>query len=130
MGNRGPAGLTAAQRKLLWESWQCGHGMRDIAGALKVDHGSIRGVLLRTGGIAPAHRSRALCALRLAEREDISPGMAAGESMRSIAKRLGRAASSVSRQITRHGGRSCYRANEADVAAWNRALGPKPCLLS
>ena len=59
MGSRGPAGLTAAQRAMLWERWQCGHGMRDIARALKVDHGSIRGVLLGSGGIAPAPRSRA-----------------------------------------------------------------------
>ena len=130
MGSRGPAGLTTAQREMLWERWQCGHGMRDIARALKVDHGSIRGVLLGTGGIAPARRSRACWSLKLAEREDISRGMAAGESIRSIAKRLGRAASTVGRELARHGGRSCYRANEADIEAWKRALRPKPCLLS
>ena len=69
-------------------------------------------------------------ALTLIEREDISRGIASGESGRSIADRLGRAASTVSREIPRHGGRSVYRAKAANEGAWELALRPKPCLLA
>ena len=69
------------------------------------DHGSIRNLLLQRGGIAPRRRTRAVASLTLSEREDISRGIAAGESGRSIAERLGRAASTVCREICRYGGR-------------------------
>ena len=82
------------------------------------------------GGIAPPVRRRARTALTLTEREDISRGIASGESVRSIGRRLQRAASTVSREVTRHGGRCRYRANTADEAAWDSARRPKPCLLA
>jgi IS30 family transposase len=66
----------------------------------------------------------------LAEREEISRSMAEGDSIRSIASRLGRAASTVSRELRRNGGRAGYRASEADSAAWTRALRPKRCRLA
>jgi IS30 family transposase len=66
----------------------------------------------------------------LAEREDVSRGIAGGYSMRVIAKGLDRAASTVSREVARHGGRARYRANEADSQAWQSALRPKPCRLT
>ena len=78
----------------------------------------------------PSIRHRARQALTLAEREDISRGIAADDSARSIAARIGRAPSTVSREITRHGGRSSYRATEADEGAWKSALRPKPCVLA
>jgi IS30 family transposase len=68
--------------------------------------------------------------LTLAEREDISRGIAAGESGRSIAKRIGRAPSTVCREIGRSGGRIAYRASKADIHAWQLALRPKRCLLA
>jgi IS30 family transposase len=84
---------------------------------------------LRTGGIRPPPRSRCASALTLAEREEISRAMVEGRSIRSIAARLGRAPSTISREIKRNGGQLAYRAAEADSAAWNRALRPKHCKL-
>jgi IS30 family transposase len=66
-----------------------------------------------------------LLTLTLAEREDISRGIASGSSIREIAKGLQRAASTVSREVARHGGRPLHRANEADHQAWESALRPK-----
>jgi hypothetical protein len=89
-----------------------------------------RGTLKATGGISPSRRCRSRWALTLAEREEISRGLAAGESMRAIALRLGRAASSVSREVGRNGGRRNYRAARADERTWERAWRPKRCLLA
>ena len=86
--------------------------------------------MARHGGIVPAARRRSRRVLTLAEREDISRGIASGYSMRVIAQRLSRASSTVSREVARHGGRAQYRANEADQRAWEWALRPKPCLLA
>jgi len=93
-------------------------------------HTSIHCLLAHHGGIVPAVRRRALLALTLMEREEISRGMASGSSIREIARRLERAASTVSREVARHGGRPAYRANEADRQAWASALRPKPSLLA
>ena len=82
------------------------------------------------GGIAPPARRRSRRVLTLPEREDISRGIASGHTMRVIAQRLSRSCSTVSRAIARHGGRSLYRASEADPLAWQSALRPKPCLLA
>jgi IS30 family transposase len=86
--------------------------------------------LKRHGGIAPPIRRRSPSALTLAEREDISRGIACGSSIRGIAQGLHRCASTISREVARHGGRAQYRANEADQQAWESALRPKPCLLA
>jgi IS30 family transposase len=130
MGRRGPAGLSSTERADMWSRWKAGYHVREIARAFGRDHGSIRSLLLQQGGIAPKLRTRALVALTLGEREDISRGIAAGESGRTIAERLGRAASTVCREIGRYGGREAYRASKADVGAWQSALRPKPCLLA
>ena len=82
------------------------------------------------GGIAPSLRRRGIVALRLEEREEISRGIALGQSIRRIAHGLGRAPSTVSREIRRNGGSPRYRANQADGRAWQRALRPKPCRLA
>jgi IS30 family transposase len=103
---------------------------REIARELRCDHGSIRNLLAQRGGIGPSLRHRARQALTLAEREEISRGIVADESARSIAARIGRAPSTVSREIARHGSRSSYRATNADEMAWESALRPKPCLLA
>jgi IS30 family transposase len=114
----------------MWCRWKAGYHVREIARAFGRDHGSIRGLLARRGGIAPSVRTRGSLALTLIEREDISRGIAAGESGRLIAARIGRAASTVSREIIRHGGRGAYRAKAADEDAWGAALRPKACLLA
>ena len=82
------------------------------------------------GGIAPVARRRGPVALMLDEREEISRGIAGGESIRRIAASLGRSPSTVSREVARHGGRRSYRATEADARAWELALRPKPCRLA
>jgi len=94
------------------------------------DHGSIQFLLSQHGGFAPAVRRRSLRTLTLAEREEISRGIASGLSIREIARGLRRATSTVSREATRHGGRPLYRASEAEDRAWKSALRPRPCLLA
>ena len=114
----------------VWRRWKAGQSLHDIGRAYGKPHPSIRCVLLPRGGIAPAARRRSRLALTLAEREDISRGIASGLSTREMAGRLGRAASTVSREITRHSGRAAYRAHDADRQAWVSALRPKRCLLA
>ena len=103
--------------------------MSDIGRALDRDRSSIHYVARCHGGIVPTIRRRSRLALRLVEREDISRGIAVGWSIRRIAEGLGRSASTVSREVGRHGGRCDYRATEADVNAWEATLRPKRCLL-
>jgi IS30 family transposase len=87
-------------------------------------------MLAQYGGIAPAARRRSPLTLTLAEREEISRGLACSSSIRDIAKGLKRAVSTVSREVARHGGRPLYRASDADQQAWESALRPKRCLLA
>jgi IS30 family transposase len=120
---------SAEQKNLMWDRWQAGDSLHEIARLFDRSHGSVAGILRKTGGIRPRPRSRSRLSLTLAEREEISRGMVAGQSLRSIAVSLGRAPSTVSREINRNGGRQHYRANVADKEAWNRALRPKTCKL-
>ncbi len=120
---------SAEQKTLMWDRWQAGDSLHEIARLFDRGHSSIQGVLSETGGIRPRPRSRSRLALTLAEREEISRGMVAGHSLRSIAVSLGRAPSTVSREIKRNSGRRCYRANKADRSAWDRARRPKTCRL-
>jgi len=104
--------------------------VHEIGRAFGKEHSSIRCLVSRYGGIAPAVRRRSLLALTLREREEISRGLASGSSIREIAKCLERAVSTVSREVARHGGCPAYRASQADGEAWQSALRPKRCLLS
>ena len=122
--------LSAEQRADMWRRWKAGESLHEIGRAFGKGHGSIRFLLTERGGIVPAARRRSQRALTLAEREDISRGIASGSSIREIAKGLQRDASTVSREVTRHGGRPLYRASEADSQAWESALRPKVCLLA
>jgi len=122
--------LSAGQRADVWRRWKAGESLHEIGRACGKPHNCIRCVLLPSGGIAPAARRRSGGALTLAEREDISRGIASGSSIRAIASGLDRAASTVSREVTRHGGRSAYRALDADKQAWKSALRAKRCLLA
>ena len=120
---------TDGQKALMWERWKEGWTLHQIAQLFNRAHTSVQGILSRTGGFRPATRTRCQTALTLPEREEISRAMMDGQSIRSIAAQLGRAASTVSREIKRNGGQSDYRATEADSAAWDRALRPKQCKL-
>lgn len=125
------ARFTSSQKAELWERWKNGQCIADIARALdRRNKSGVYRVLALNGGITPAARRRAPLALGLREREEISRGIAAGQSIRRIATTLGRAPSTVSREVRRNGGGSAYRASEADTRAWERALRPKPCRLA
>ena len=123
-------GLSAMQKSDLWRRWKAGQSLHEIGRAFGKSHSSIRCVVSLHGGFVPAVRRRSLLALTLPEREDISRGIASGSSIRKIAQLLDRAASTVSREVRRHGGRPEYRASEADQQAWKSALRPKACLLA
>jgi len=120
---------TETDKALMWDRWQKGESLQTIAQLFNRNHSSIAGVLSRTGGIRPPQRIRSEFELSLLEREEISRGIVAGHSIRSIGERLGRSPSTVSREINRNGGRQSYRATEADQAAWDRAQRPKTCKL-
>jgi transposase, IS30 family len=123
-------GLSAIEKRDIWSRWKAGQSLHEIGRAFDKPHSSIRCLLLPRGGIPPFARRRSRLALTLSEREDISRGMASGSSLREIARHLDRAVSTVSREVTRHGGRPAYRAHAADEQAWNSALRPKRCLLA
>jgi IS30 family transposase len=123
--------FTPQQKAELWERWKSGQCVAAIARTLgRRNKSGVYRVLALKGGIMPPPRRRARQALRLDEREEISRGLAAGQSLRQIARRLGRAPSTVSREIGRNGGSQGYRANRADQRAWDRALRPKACRLA
>jgi IS30 family transposase len=121
---------TEGQKALMWERWQKGESLYQIAKLFDRGHSSIQPILAATGGIRPARRSRSRLALTLAEREEISLALVAGHSIRSMATQLRRAPSTISRELKRNGGQECYRGNQADQAAWDRARRPKTCKLA
>ena len=116
-------------KALMWDRWQKGDSLHAIARLFDRGHSSVQRIFGETGGIRPPPRRRSRLALSLPEREEISRGVVAGHSIRSMAMLLGRSPSTVSREINRNGGRRCYRAGEADQAAWHRSLRPKRCKL-
>jgi IS30 family transposase len=118
-----------SQKALMWERWKEGWTLHQIAQLFDRFHSSIHRILSETGGIRPPERRRSRLALTLAEREEISRALVTGHSIRAIAARIGRAPSTVSREIERNGGQDGYRANLADDAAWDRAHRPKNCKL-
>jgi len=113
----------------MWERWQKGESLHTIGRLFERSHTSVRRILAETGGIRPAPRRRSRLALSVAEREEISRGIVAGHSVRWIARTLGRAPSTISRELHRNGGRQQYRANRAEQAAWDRSHRPKRCKL-
>ena len=121
---------TDAQKALMWERWKDGWTLHEIGKLFDRPHTSIQGILSKTGGIRPPERRRCASALTLAEREEISRALTVGQSLRSIAAVLGRAPSTISREIGRNGGQDGYRAVQADQATWERALRPKLCKLA
>jgi len=123
-------GFTNGQRQELWDRYQRGESLNAIARALGKRSSSIYNHLRPTGGIRPVPRKRSRLALTLVEREEISRGLVARQSIRTIARALGRAPSTVSREIRRNGGNTRYRAVEADKSAWDRGRRPKRCKLA
>ncbi|MBN6050694.1 IS30 family transposase [Nonomuraea sp. RK-328] len=126
----GRPGMSDAQKRELWARWKAGESISQIARALDKPPGSIFTVVKSNGGYVPPLRRKRPGTLSFAEREEISRGLARGESMRGIARRLGRHASTISREIARNKGVARYRAVDAEDRAWARAQRPKRCLLA
>lgn len=122
--------FTEADKAMMWDRWQRGESMHDIARLFDREHSSVQKILTANGGVRPPQRSRSRLALTLAEREEIILGIMNGRSFREIAAALGRSPSTVSREVNRNGGRRYYRASVAEQAAWNRGLRPKCCKLA
>ena len=122
--------FTATELVEMWDRWQRGESSNSIGRVLDRGGSTIHGQLAVYGGIRPRPRCRSARALSLAEREEISRGIAGRRSIRSIALVLGRAPSTVSREISRNGGYDNYRASVADQRAWQRAHRRKPGRLS
>ena len=121
--------FTNKQKSEIWDRWQRGESMNSIGRLFDRKSSSIYPLLERTGGIRPPDRKRSRLALTLVDREEISRGLIAERSLRSIARNLGRAASTISREVRRNGGVKNYRAAQSDTVAWDRAHRPKPCKL-
>ena len=130
MPRTGRPGLSAQQKKELWNRWKNGQSLSEIGRALGKHAGSIHGVLSANGGIFPLEKKRRRNTLSLAEREEISRCLATQCSMRSIAQHLGRAPSTISREINRNGGIQRYRASVAESNFIEKASKPKPCKLA
>ena len=121
---------TAAQKADIWDRWQRGETLTSIGRLFDRPSSSIFNMLAPTGGIRPPPRQRSRLALTLAEREEISRGLACRLSLRAIATQLGRSPSTISRELHRNGGATGYRAVQADQAACDRARRPKRCKLA
>jgi hypothetical protein len=117
--------LSAAEVDEVWRRWRSGEAVRVLARQMRVSPSTLRDLLKRTGGIRPVPRRRWELRLWLDEREEISGGLAAGDSLPTIAAGLGQAPSTVSREVAHNGGRRGYRAVAAESAAWTRAARPK-----
>ena len=126
----GRPGLSEKEKADLWRRWKAGESLSDISRALAKNPGSVHGVLASQGGIAPPVRKRSSRALTTAQREEISRGLARDRTFRAIALDLGRAPSTIGREVSRNGGREGYRAQCAEEQAEQTARRPKACVLS
>jgi IS30 family transposase len=130
MARVGRPGMSDAQKQELWRLWRAGESLSDIGRALGKFPASIFVVLRLHGGVTPGARTRSAQSLSVREREDISRGLALDQSLRQIAADLGRAPSTISREVNRNGGRDRYRAHAAEEDTWDRARRPKLCRLA
>ena len=121
---------TSAQKEEIWDRWKKGESLNSIGRLFDRPSSSIFSILAPTGGIRPPPRQRSRLALTLSEREEISRGIVADLSIRSIANHLNRHPSTISREIKRNGGDDNYRATQADLSAWERTHRPKRCKLA
>jgi len=130
MAKIGRPGLPSQRRQHVWEMCRVGSSISEISRKVGSPPGSIFSILLPYGGIYQHPQRRRPGTLTLAEREELSRGLAAGESYRAIGRRLGRSASTISREVVKNKGPRRYRAVDADDRAWRRARRPKRCLLA
>ena len=119
------ARFSPEDRRTIWNMREAGVPVKRIARHLGRQNSSLRRFIADAGGRRPTPRERSELRLTLAEREEISRGLAAGWSIRAIAADLGRAPSTVCREVNANGGRRRYRALPPDRGADRRALRPK-----
>lgn len=125
------AGLMCEQRKsVIWNEWKKGSPMAHIAQRIEKPPATVFSYLQYHGGIRPYVRARSPRALTHEDREEISRGIAAGKSIRTLAACLGRSPSTISREINKNGGIDEYRATDADKAAFKRGKRPKALKLA
>ena len=122
--------MTQQEIDEIWDLVMSGKTFGRVGRQLGRHFGVVAGLVARTGGVRPPKRSRAAVRMSLQDREDIAAGVAAGESARAIARRLGRSPSTISRELARNGGRRKYRPSTAENATWARAARPKPSKLA
>ena len=122
--------MSWSEKNELWQRWRRGESLDEIARALQRGSSSIYDYVGAEGGIAPRPRCRSRLALTTTEREEISRHLARGRSLRAISRALGRAPSTLSREVARNHGRAAYRAAAADRHAWRQSRRPKPCRLA
>ena len=116
-------GLSDQQQDQVWAALRAGESVSRIARHHQLPQQHVRRYLGQTGGVRPAARRRSVRQLTAGEREEISRGLAAGESLRRIGVRLGRSHATISREVARNGGPRYYRAQTAELAAWvSRAI--------
>ncbi|MBA8924813.1 IS30 family transposase [Kutzneria viridogrisea] len=130
MARLGRPGMSDEMKDELWRRWRAGESISDISRGIGKPPGSVFTVLKHHGGIAPAQRTARAGCLTMREREEISRGLHAGQSYQTIATLLGRAVSTISREVRRNGGRDGYRAVTAQERAHDQARRPKKCVLS
>jgi IS30 family transposase len=123
-------GLSVAEQEQVWELWGTGKSLRGVARAMGCREQQLRRYVWWTGGVRPVRRGRAACGLSMAEREEISRGLARGDSCRQIAVDVERSHTTISREVNRNGGRKRYRAQTAEASTWQRARRAKPCKLA
>ncbi len=132
---RGYQWLSPAEVDAIWVRLRAGNAAKPTARGLGLPTSTVRAYLLRCGGIRPDPRRRSPARLSFAEREEISRGLAAGASLRAIAVGLGRAPSTVSREVATHGSSpvSCRHRRPAGVGAGDASQAvqaghePGPC---
>ena len=122
--------FTEAEKELVWDRHQAGVPVKRIAREMGRLNCSLRKLISTSGGIRPRPRIRCELHLSFDEREEISRGLAAGLSFRAIAFKMGRAPSTISREVNANGGRGSYRALQADDASYRRARRPKVAKLA
>jgi IS30 family transposase len=122
--------LTEQDKAEIWDLVMAGGTHGRVAKQVGRHFAMVSKLISATGGVRPPVRRRGPDRLTLVEREDIAAGVAAGLSLRAIATQLGRAPSTISRELNRNGGRAQYRPSVAEAAAWRRAARPKPCKLA
>lgn len=130
MTNRSRKTFTEDEQRRCWKLWRQGLGYSEIAREIASKPGTVFGLIRLNGGFSPPQRQRNQLHLTLLEREEISRGIAQGLAIRTIATQLKQSPSTISRELSRNGGVTCYRAAKADQTAWKKACRPKPCKLA